>query len=96
MTAADWGTLVPAVAALIWAAAAYVRAQAAHKRINDMQAGQGSGPAGSFTNATTDPSGNPVNPVLSTCTQPGGGYVNLAGNTVTMGANRFWQGDTDQ
>lgn len=34
MTTAEWATLVPAVVALLGAAAAYLNAQAAHNRLN--------------------------------------------------------------
>lgn len=42
MTAAEWAVLVPAVAALATAVAAWIRAQAAHSRIT-VQQGQISG-----------------------------------------------------
>jgi hypothetical protein len=38
MTSADWGILIPAVVGVLGAAAAWLRAQAAHARINAMQA----------------------------------------------------------
>lgn len=36
MTAAEWGTLIPAVVALATALGAWLRAQAAHSRIDNL------------------------------------------------------------
>lgn len=40
MTAAEWAVLVPAVAALATAVAAWIRAQAAHKKIDNLPTSQ--------------------------------------------------------